>query len=219
MHNRLFALTSLAFASLVSGLAVADSAGPSTKPAPTASTAPTAPTAPTASTAATAPTSPRLSLLKDVASKKTALKDVIDPARGVTTISFIEALPGDDDKPTKEDIGSKHFCGPALTKELPALQAQIEDAVRRIADGEDATCTEQVCSVPGMEYQPSVYIYFAAAAKEGGAPSIEAVALISEAALGDEWIQRSQVHVKKSLDAARAKPCSGAKKSSKASTK
>jgi hypothetical protein len=146
--------------------------------------------------------------LHELASGKATLESLIDPANGLTTVDYIEAMPNDD-KPSKPTIGTQHLCGAALKKETKALQARIAGAMKRADAGTDLDCNGNECILAGMEYSPSIHFVFADATS--AAPKLTAINTVSEAALPTEWTDKAQAYVLKSLKAADAKPCTVAK--------
>lgn len=144
---------------------------------------------------------PRLAWLRTLANGGAPMTGATDPARGLTVVHYIEAPPSGQGG---ESISTQHHCGAALTRQLPALR-QVLSAVVEQADANEAfDCNASECIVPGMEYQPAWHVLFV---DVQGAPRIEAVMQLSEAALSDAWLARVNAYVTRSLSAARARPC------------
>lgn len=150
---------------------------------------------------APAPVDPHIARLRVIATDRAALAAAIDPARGVTVIHYVEAPPSGRGR---EEHTSQHLCGVGLARALPTVQRALAEAVAQ-AEGIDAIdCANHECVVPGMEYQPAWHLYFV---DMNGSLQLEALAQVSEAALGEAWLTRARTYVTRGLAAARARPC------------
>lgn len=144
---------------------------------------------------------PRLAWLRTLSNGGAPMTGATDPARGLTVVHYIEAPPSGQGG---ESISTQHHCGAALTRQLPALR-QVLAAIVEQADANEAfDCNASECIVPGMEYQPAWHVLFV---DVQGAPRIEAVMQLSEAAMNEAWLARVNAYVTRSLTAARAHPC------------
>lgn len=147
------------------------------------------------------PPDPHLVRLRALAADDNALRAGIDATRGVTVIHYIEAPPSGQGR---EDLSNRHLCGAAVTRALPSLRSALNAAIEQAGANESFSCDGDVCSVPGMEYQPAFHLYFVSS---GDTLTLEAIAQVSEATMGEQWMTRATAYVTRSLTAARAHPC------------
>lgn len=147
------------------------------------------------------PPDPHLVRLRALAADDDALRAGIDAARGVTVIRYIEAPPSGRGR---EDLSNRHLCGATVTRALPSLRSALSAAIEQAGASESFSCDGDVCTVPGMEYQPAFHLYFVSS---GDALTLEAIAQVSEATMGEQWMTRATAYVTRSLTAARAHPC------------
>ena len=148
-----------------------------------------------------APPDPRALRLRALANGSVALADAIDSARGVTIIRHIEAPPSGHGRAR---ISDQRLCGAALTRALPAIRRDLASAVEQAGEDPIDCGADGTCIIPGMEYQPAWQIYFV---DVQGELRLDAVAELSLAAMGDEWVDAANAHVTRALTAARARPC------------
>lgn len=181
---------------VVAAPAVTDASAPDAANAP--DDAPAADSAPSDTPPAR---DPRLAWLRALANGAAPMTGATDPARGLTVVHYIEAPPSGQGG---ESISTQHHCGAALTRQLPALRTVLAAVVEQADANEAFDCNASECIVPGMEYQPAWHVLFT---DVQGAPRVEAVMQLSEAALNDAWLARVNAYVTRSLSAARAHPC------------
>ncbi|MDO9021065.1 MAG: hypothetical protein Q8S73_29260 [Deltaproteobacteria bacterium] len=160
---------------------------------------PPAPDAP--SPDAPSPEGSDAALLRGLADGSVGLAAHLDPAHGVVFVTYLEASPSGR-APVRRS--SRRLCGAAAARDA-ALRARLREAVAQAAEGDGLTCGDDECVVPGMEYQPAYRL------RLGRAPDGTRVLLgamqMSEAALGEEWLERVRVYVDQAMAAARARPC------------
>jgi hypothetical protein len=140
-------------------------------------------------------------LLRGLADGSVGLAAHVDPAHGVVFVTYLEASPSGQ-APARRS--SRRVCGAAAARDA-ALRARLRAAVAQAAEGDGISCSGDECVVPGMEYQPAYRL------RLGRAPDGTRVLLgamqLSEAALGEEWLERVRVYVDQAMAAARARPC------------
>ena len=85
------------------------------------------------------------------------------------------------------------------------MQRTLAGIIEQIDNSADVSCDEHACVVPGMEYQPAWHLHFVDA---NGTLELEALAQVSEATMGEAWLERASAYVTRGLSSARARPCS-----------
>lgn len=163
-----------------------------------------------AATVADAPreVTPQEAMLRAVVDGTTPITDLIDPARGVSRIAFVEAPPSGQGR---ENISARRLCGAAVGRAAGSLRDDLRAALAQAHDLEEIHCDARMCVVPGMEYAPVWRVYFAPGA-DGGAPRIEAISQVSEATMGEAWMRRVEAHVDRALAAQHGAPCPGVRR-------
>jgi hypothetical protein len=140
-------------------------------------------------------------LLRGLADGTVALAAHVDPSHGVVFVTYLEASPSGQ-APMRRS--SRRLCGATAARDA-ALRARLRAAVAQAAEGDGISCGDDECAVPGMEYQPAYRL------RLGRAPDGTRVLLgamqMSEAALGEEWLERVRVYVDQAMAAARTRRC------------
>jgi hypothetical protein len=130
-------------------------------------------------------------LLRAVAGGSVSPQSVIDPARGLLLVDFLEATPGPG---SRETFTARHLCGESLRHIDGTVRSLLATAVRQSVDMEEAIgCQGMECSVDGMEYQAAIHVRFAR--RPSGEPVIVAIHRISEALMGEDWLARARRYV------------------------
>lgn len=144
---------------------------------------------------------PHETLLRAVAAGTTPVADVIDPARGLTRVTYIEAPPSGEGR---ETIATHRLCGAAIARSAADVRRDVSAALEQAAAMESFECANDMCLVTGMEYAPTWRIYFARG--DGGPLRIESIVQMSEAAMNEAWIRRATTYVDRARAAQRS-PC------------
>lgn len=140
-------------------------------------------------------------LLRGLADGSVGLAAHVDPAHGVVLVTYLEASPSGQ-APMRRS--SRRLCGAAAARDA-ALRARLRAAVAQAAEGGGMSCSGDECAVPGMEYQPAYRLRLGRA--PDGARVLLGAMQLSEAALGEEWLERARAYVDQAMAAARARPC------------
>lgn len=147
--------------------------------------------------------SPLEQQLRAMAASDDALIAAISPTRGLSVIEYLEAPPNGRGRQTRR---AEQLCGAALRQRARGLREQITRALARAAEGQDILCGAEQCTVPGMEYEASKHFRFILA--DGGARTLlESMEFISEAAMGDAWINAARAHTDSALATHRRTTC------------
>lgn len=145
--------------------------------------------------------SPDAELVRGLASGSVDLATHIDPAHGVVFVTYLEAPPSGRSGVRRS---SRRLCGAAAARDA-ALRARLSDAVQQASNSDGVLCSEDECLVPGMEYQPAYRLRLGRL--PDGTRVLLAAMQLSEATMGDEWMNRVRTYVEQSLTAARSRPC------------
>jgi hypothetical protein len=141
--------------------------------------------------------------LRAIAGDTTALRAAIVAPRGLSLVEVLEAPPNGRGR---ERRSAEQLCGAALDRRAESVRQTLVALVRRADEGMTVQCHDNVCLVPGQEYEPTRRVYFTVA-PEGGAPMIEAIVITSEAAIEERWVAAARAYVDRSLAAHRRARC------------
>ncbi len=141
--------------------------------------------------------------LRAIAGDTAALRAAIVAPRGLSLVEVLEAPPNGRGR---ERRSAEQLCGAALDRRAESVRQTLVALVRRADEGMSVECHDNVCLVPGQEYEPTRRVYFTVA-PEGGAPMIEAIVITSEAAIEERWVAAARAYVDRSLAAHRRTRC------------
>jgi hypothetical protein len=141
--------------------------------------------------------------LRAIAGDTAALRAAIVAPRGLSLVEVLEAPPNGRGR---ERRSAEQLCGAALDRRAESVRQTLVALVRRADEGMTVQCHDNVCLVPGQEYEPTRRVYFTVA-PEGGAPMIEAIVITSEAAIEERWVAAARAYVDRSLAAHRRARC------------
>jgi hypothetical protein len=147
---------------------------------------------------------PLIAMIRSLAAPTSALEGAVSPSRGVSRIQYVEAPPSGNGRPR---ISAERYCAAAIGRASATLRADLAEFVQRIDSGTEAVCGDDgACVVPGMEYQPSLTVRFAAGG-DGATQTLESFERVSLAALSADWTARARAHVERALSNDRARRC------------
>lgn len=147
----------------------------------------------------------RLAFVTAAAASDEAFLASVDPARGLLVIHYEESGPGASR--SRGTRSNRHLCGAALRRGAADARAILASAQEQ-ADEEEWTCTDEECVAPGMEWSPAIHVRLGRTAE--GARTITGLHVVSEAALGEEWIEAARVYVERAQTSA-ARGCPAAR--------
>lgn len=131
------------------------------------------------------------------------MRAAIAAPRGLSLVNVLEAPPSGRGR---ERRTAEQLCGAALDRRAESVRQTLVALVRRADEGMSVECHDNVCLVPGQEYEPTRRVYFTVEA--GGGPSmIEAIVITSEAAIEERWVAAAHAYVDRSLAAHRRTRC------------
>lgn len=182
--------------------AASDDAGASAEPTAPASDAGTSASDASPADSGAAPSALERQLRAMVASDDAFVAAIL-PTRGLSVIEYLEAPPSGRGRPTRR---AEQLCGAALRQRARGLRDQITQALTRAADGQDILCEAEECTVPGMEYEATKRFRFILA-DDGAAPRLESIEFVSEATMGDAWLNAARTHTNTALATHRRTTC------------
>jgi hypothetical protein len=123
--------------------------------------------------------------------------------RGLSLIRYTEAPPSGRGR---EVHSSEHLCGAAVGRRERELHAIFALAVRRADEGQGIECDATSCTVSGMEHEDTRIFRFNPS-ETSDPPQLEAIELVTTAAMGEEWMTRMETFARNAFAQHAAHPC------------